>query len=309
MKWNKTRVILCAGALVISFMGWISVYQDHVLHGDETEMRWYGEPPTLEEQFDQVEGKNNVMDQIGDAISVFHWQSFFEESGSWGLGGYKDGSEQQPTGSLGKEQMKELDAYYIGEADQKVIYLTFDCGYENGNTAPILDALKKHHAPATFFVVGHFLETSPDMIKRMAAEGHTVGNHTYHHKDMSELADSATFTKEMQEVEKLYQEITGTKMCPYYRPPQGKYDTQNLQAAKQMGYHTFFWSLAYVDWKADAQPSEQEALSKLTSRIHPGAVVLLHNTSSTNGKILDKLLTEWEKMGYSFGKLEDLCRS
>ena len=212
-------------------------------------------------------------------------------------------------GTLTEEQMKEMEAYYVGADTKKVIYLTFDCGYENGNTELILDALKKHNAPATFFVVGHFLETSPELIKRMVSDGHTVGNHTYHHKDMSELADPATFTKEMQEVENLYQEITGTKMCPYYRPPQGKYDMKNLQTAKDMGYHTFFWSLAYVDWKADDQPGEQEALSKLTSRIHPGAIVLLHNTSSTNGKIMDKLLTEWEKMGYSFGKLEDLCRS
>ena len=98
-------------------------------------------------------------------------------------------------------------------------------------------------------------------------------------------------------------------MIKFYRPPQGIYSTLNLSMAKELGYHTFFWSLAYVDWKADDQPGEQEALSKLTSRIHPGAIVLLHNTSSTNGKIMDKLLTEWEKMGYSFGKLEDLCRS
>ena len=314
-KWNVKRITLFGALLVAAFFGWISVYQDHVLHTEDEKLTWYGTPPSLEEQLSQS-GEKIQIETSGKRVIIRQNQEnqwnqgiFSEECGSWGLGGYQDGSEKQPTGSLNKEQMKEMEAYYVGADTKKVIYLTFDCGYENGNTELILDALKKHNAPATFFVVGHFLETSPELIKRMVSDGHTVGNHTYHHKDMSELADPATFTKEMQEVENLYQEITGTKMCPYYRPPQGKYDTKNLQTAKDMGYHTFFWSLAYVDWKADAQPSEQEALAKLTARIHPGAIVLLHNTSSTNGKIMDKLLTEWEKMGYSFGKLEDLCRS
>ena len=314
-KWNVKRITLFGALLVAAFFGWISVYQDHVLHTEDEKLTWYGTPPSLEEQLSQS-GEKIQIETSGKRVIIRQNQEnqwnqgiFSEECGSWGLGGYQDGSEKQPTGSLNKEQMKEMEAYYVGADTKKVIYLTFDCGYENGNTELILDALKKHNAPATFFVVGHFLETRPELIKRMVSDGHTVGNHTYHHKDMSELADPATFTKEMQEVENLYQEITGTKMCPYYRPPQGKYDMKNLQTAKDMGYHTFFWSLVYVDWKADDQPGEQEALSKLTSRIHPGAIVLLHNTSSTNGKIMDKLLTEWEKRGYSFGKLEDLCRS
>ena len=95
-------------------------------------------------------------------------------------------------------------------------------------------------------------------------------------------------------------------MVKYYRPPQGKYSTQNLEMAKNLGYHTFFWSLAYVDWNLDAQPTHEEAFEKLMSRVHPGAVVLLHNTSSTNGEILDELLTKWEKEGYTFGTLDEL---
>ena len=193
-------------------------------------------------------------------------------------------------------------------AGEKKIYLTFDCGYENGNTSQILDALKKHDAPATFFVVGHFLESAPEMVKRMVEEGHTVGNHTYHHYDMSKISDPAVFQKEMDDVRTLFQETTGTEMAMYYRPPQGKYSETNLQMAKDLGYSTFFWSLAYVDWNVDAQPSHEEAFSKLIDRIHPGAVVLLHNTSKTNGEILDELLTKWEEMGYTFGKLEELVQ-
>ena len=225
---------------------------------------------------------------------------------NWGLGFGAEGT--QPSGTASADKLKEYNAYYVGDAGEKKIYLTFDCGYENGNTTAILDALKKHDAPATFFVVGHFLESAPEMVKRMVEEGHTVGNHTYHHYDMSKISDPAAFQKEMDDVRTLFQETTGTEMAMYYRPPQGKYSETNLQMAKDLGYSTFFWSLAYVDWNVDAQPSHEEAFSKLTGRIHPGAVVLLHNTSKTNGEILDELLTKWEEMGYTFGKLEELVQ-
>ena len=140
----------------------------------------------------------------------------------------------------------------------------------------------------------------------MVKDGHTVGNHTYHHPDMSAISDLKSFQKELDDVSSLYHEITGAEMAKYYRPPQGKYMTKNLAMAKQLGYCTFFWSLAYVDWNADAQPTEEEAFGKLIGRIHPGAIVLLHNTSSTNAKILDRLLTKWEEMGYVFEPLSGL---
>ena len=225
------------------------------------------------------------------------------ETQNWGLGFGKDGSK--PTGNSTVEEMKKYDAYFMSDTTEKRIYLTFDCGYENGNTENILNALKKHNASATFFVVGHFLESAPEMVKRMVEDGHVVGNHTYHHPDMSKMSDRASFQKEMDSVREKYKEITGSEMTMYYRPPQGKYSTENLQMAKDFGYKTFFWSLAYVDWNADKQPSHEEALSKLTKRVHPGAIVLLHNTSKTNGEILDELLTKWEEMGYTFGTLEE----
>lgn len=225
-------------------------------------------------------------------------------SENWGLGFGKEGS--QPTGNATSAELAKYNAYFVGESTEKIIYLTFDCGYENGNTEPILDALKKHGAPATFFVVGHYLESAPELVKRMVEEGHTVGNHTYHHPDMSKISDKAAFQKEMDDVKILFKEVTGTEISMYYRPPQGKYSTANLQMAKDLGYSTFFWSLAYVDWNVDAQPSHEEALSKLCKRIHPGAIVLLHSTSKTNGEIMDELLTMWEEMGYTFGRLEDV---
>ena len=228
------------------------------------------------------------------------------ETEDWGLGFGKEG--EKPAGNATAAQLAGYDAYYCGPGEEKVIYLTFDCGYENGNTEPILDALKKHNAQATFFVVGHFLESAPEIVKRMAAEGHTVGNHTYHHPDMSKISDKAAFQKEMDDVAALFKEVTGEDLAMYYRPPQGKYSTANLQMAKELGYSTFFWSLAYVDWNQDSQPSHEEAFEKLTGRIHPGAIVLLHSTSKTSGEIMDELLTKWEEMGYTFKPLSDLLQ-
>lgn len=226
------------------------------------------------------------------------------QADNWGLGFGAEGT--QPTGNVTADELKKYNAWYVGDKSKNVIYLTFDCGYENGNTEPILDALKKHNAKATFFVVGHFLESAPDIVKRMEAEGHAVGNHTYHHPDMSSISDMTSFQKEMDDVASLYQTVTGKEMIKYYRPPQGKYSTKNLEMAKELGYHTFFWSLAYVDWNVDDQPTKEETFDKLLTRIHPGAIVLLHSTSKTNGEILDELLTKWEEMGYTFAPLSEL---
>lgn len=224
--------------------------------------------------------------------------------GNWGLS--FPGEGQMPVGNATADYLKQYNAYYVQDTQDKVIYLTFDAGYENGNTEKILDALKKHQVPATFFLVGNYLETSPDLVKRMVAEGHTVGNHTFHHPDMSKISTKESFEKELGSLEALYQQTTGQPMKKYYRPPQGKYSDSNLEMAKDMGYRTFFWSLAYVDWYEDKQPTKEEAFKKLLGRIHPGAIVLLHSTSKTNGEILDELLTKWEEMGYHFASLDEL---
>ena len=227
-----------------------------------------------------------------------------EKSENWGLGFGTEG--KPPTGNASAEELKKYNAYFIGDTTQNTIYLTFDCGYENGNTEPILDALKKHDVKATFFVVGNFLETSPEIVKRMIAEGHTVGNHTYHHWDMSKIGEMEQFRQELESLETLYRDTTGQELAKFYRPPQGIYSEKNLEMAQQLGYHTVFWSLAYVDWLQDDQPTSEQAYAKLIPRIHNGAVVLLHSTSQTNAAILDSLLTRWEEMGYSFGEISEL---
>lgn len=265
---------------------------------------------SLPEQTDPAEEAEEQEDDGSDSLSTVErkqppegWELTLA-SEDWGLSFGEPGT--QSVGNASAEELAWYDAYYVGDDGEKVIYLTFDCGYENGNTEPILDALKKHNVPATFFVVGHFLETAPEMVKRMVEEGHSVGNHTYHHLDMPTISDQATFQKEMDDVADLFQEITGKELSPYYRPPQGKCNVSNLKMAQELGYNTIFWSLAYVDWNQDDQPTHEEAFDKLTTRVHPGAIVLLHNTSQTNGEILDELLTKWEGMGYTFKPLSDV---
>ena len=241
-----------------------------------------------------VTGQNNG---IQEAIPVI-------ATGNWGLSFQEEG--KAPVIDVDAEKLNSLGGYYLGDESKKKIYLTFDAGYENGNTEAILDALKKHNVKAAFFLVGNYLETCPDLVKRMVEEGHLVCNHTYHHKDMSTLESQDEFLKELQDLESLYKEIIGTDMPKFYRPPQGKFCEEHLNWAKEKGYKTIFWSLAYVDWDEKKQPSKESAIEKLTQRVHPGAIVLLHSTSSTNGLIMDEILTKWEEMGYSFGELTEL---
>lgn len=220
----------------------------------------------------------------------------------WGLSFPKEGD--RPVGNASAEELLEYDAWFAADTEEPVIYLTFDCGYENGNTVPILDALKKHQAPAVFFCTGNFVRDNPELIRRISADGHLVGNHTMTHPDMSKISTQKDFLQELKGVEDAYEAATQEPMARFYRPPQGIYNKQNLSMAKELGYQTFFWSLAYVDWLQDAQPTKEEAFGKLLKRIHPGAIVLLHNTSSTNASILDELLTRWEDMGYHFASLD-----
>ncbi len=225
-------------------------------------------------------------------------------SENWGLSFPQEG--QTPIGNATAEELSQYDAHYVGDTSQKVLYLTFDCGYENGYTETILDALARHNAPAAFFVVGHMVESAPEIVCRMVEEGHIVGNHTFHHPDMSAIADKTSFCQELTSLEELFRQTTGEEMSKFYRPPQGKYSVENLSQAHELGYTTVLWSLAYVDWYVDDQPTAEEAYEKLLPRIHNGAIVLLHSTSATNAAILDDLLTKWEEMGYTFAPLTQL---
>ena len=229
------------------------------------------------------------------------------ETGSWGLSFRQENAA--PVAPATADQLKTYDGVYLGDTEKPVIYLTFDAGYENGCTEQILDTLKKHKVSAAFFLVGNYIDKNADLVRRMVDEGHIVGNHTMHHPDMSQLSDIDSFSKELTDLEALIKETTGKELPKYYRPPQGIYSEENLKMAKELGYRTVFWSLAYADWDNGNQPTKEQAFSKLLPRVHNGAVVLLHSTSRTNAEILDELLTKWKDMGYSFGTLEELYTS
>lgn len=239
------------------------------------------------------------------AVSLFFRRNILPTA-SWGLSFRQEGAP--PVGNADRQQLRQYDAAYLGDPSKKVLYLTFDAGYENGSTEKILDILKEQQVPAAFFLVGNYIEKNADLVRRMEAEGHIVGNHTMHHKDMSKLTDEAAFTRELEDLEKLYQETVGKPMPKYYRPPQGIYSESNLKLAQKLGYKTVFWSLAYVDWNNDSQPTREQAFKKLLPRTHPGAVILLHSTSKTNAEILGELIETWKAEGYRFGTLEELFR-
>ncbi len=238
-----------------------------------------------------------VLPMLGGAI----------ETGAWGLSFRTEGSA--PIGAAGADELRRYDAAYLGDTTDKVLYLTFDAGYENGCTAKILDTLKKHDVTAAFFLVGNYMEKNADLVRRMVDEGHIVGNHTMHHPDMSKITNKEAFQKELTDLEDLFQQVTGKALPKFYRPPQGIYSEENLKMAQEMGYKTVFWSLAYVDWNNDSQPTPEYAFQKLLPRTHNGAVILLHSTSQTNARILDELLTRWKAEGYRFETVEQLFAS
>ena len=193
---------------------------------------------------------------------------------------------------------------YVGkDPDEKVLYLTFDAGYENGNIAKILDTLKAHNARAAFFVLAHLIKNDTDLVRRMQNEGHLVCNHTSRHKDMSKMSD-ADFEAELRSLENTAAEY-GIEIAKFYRPPEGRFSEENLICADKLGYTTVFWSVAYADWDNAKQPPRDRAKKLLLDNTHNGAVILLHPTSATNAAILDELLTAWENEGYRFGTLDE----
>lgn len=240
---------------------------------------------------------------IGFTFACKHFISASKNT-NWGLSFKKQG--ERPTGNATPEYLKEFNSFFIAPEGNKKIYITFDAGYEAGYTPKILGVLEKHNVKATFFVVGTLMKSNPELIKQIDEKGHIVANHSMHHPNMSKMSTMEDFKKEIEPVEELYKEITGKDMKKFYRPPQGIFSETNLKMANELGYKTIFWSLAYVDWYKDKQPSKEEALNKIMSRIHDGAIILLHSTSKTNSEILDELLTKLEKQGYTFGTLEEL---
>ncbi len=220
----------------------------------------------------------------------------------------------QPRAAAELQFVEELDGYYIDhnhtaqDDPDRVVYLTFDAGYENGNVARVLDVLKQEEVPAAFFILGNLIRHDTDLVRRMAAEGHTVCNHTVRHKDMSRASDE-DFLAELRELEELYRQQTGGELSRYYRPPEGSFSRQNLACAQANGYKTVFWSFAYPDWDNNRQMPPEKAKQIILDNLHNGEVLLLHPTSEVNAQILGDVIRELKEQGYRFGTLDELTAS
>jgi peptidoglycan-N-acetylmuramic acid deacetylase len=189
----------------------------------------------------------------------------------------------------------------VGDTTRKVLYLTFDEGYENGYTNKILDILRDNDVKAIFFVTLPYLKGNTDIIQRMVNEGHIVANHTNHHPSMpSVTGDEAKFNKELQDVENEYKTITGKDMPKFFRPPMGEFSERSLAMTRNLGYKTVFWSFAYYDWDLNRQPSAEKAKKTILGGLHNGSIMLIHAVSKTNTEVLDEVLKEAKAEGYTF---------
>ncbi|YCA44154.1 delta-lactam-biosynthetic de-N-acetylase [Bacillus sp. JZ8] len=221
---------------------------------------------------------------------------------NWGFAKNKDHVKPE-VGKQYEEMLKRQKSVYVGK--DKNVYLTFDNGYENGYTSGVLDVLKKQNVTATFFVTGQFLESEPSLVKRMAKEGHIVGNHSWHHPDFTQVSDER-LKKELKCVKDEYTKLTGKKEMRYLRPPRGVFSERVLEVARNEGYTTVFWSVAFVDWKTDQQKGWRYAYDNIMEQIHPGAVILLHTVSKDNAEALERAIIDLKKQGYKFKSLDHL---
>lgn len=202
--------------------------------------------------------------------------------------------------------LSKYDAYYVNpKCKKKKIFLTFDCGYENGFTPKILDVLKKQKIVAAFFVTKPFIREGRELVRRMKKEGHIVGNHTVHHKSMPTLSDRDN-KQEIIDCAEYCKEATGYEMDHFIRPPMGEYNEKTLKLTKSMGYKTIFWSMAYVDFDVNKQPGKQYVVEHFKKYTHNGAIPLMHNVSQSNAEALDEVITNLKKEGYQFESLKKL---
>ncbi len=224
---------------------------------------------------------------------------------------HRDG-HLQPMINSSFEFIDDYDAFYIDKNHndnclEKVIYLTFDAGYDNGNVKKILDVLKEEKVTAAFFILGHLIENDTELVLRMFNEGHSVCNHTFSHAQMTQKSETE-FKDELYKLENKCIELTGKTISKFYRPPEGKFDEDSLKYAKNMGYSTVFWSFAYDDWDNGRQYSYDKAKKKILDNIHNGEIMLLHPTSSTNAEILGDVIREIKAQGYRFGSLNEIIK-
>lgn len=223
----------------------------------------------------------------------------------WGIK-RNDNHEQPDVGSANKNILEQYNGIALGNNEKKYIYLTFDEGYEAGYTEKLLEILKKNEVKATFFITAHYVNTQPDLVKKMLDDGHIVGNHTVNHKSMPDLSNEQ-IKEEVMNLHKSVYEKFGYEM-KYIRPPKGEYSERTIEYTNTLGYKTVMWSFAYDDWDEKKQGREEYAKDKILKNIHNGAVMLLHGNSKDNVNVLDYCIKEIKKMGYEFKTLDEFIR-
>ena len=224
------------------------------------------------------------------------------EAQSWS---FKRNKEHLPVTGYYQLDLAKYGAYYLGNTEEKVVYLTFDEGYENGFTPAILDTLKEKQIKAAFFITGSYLKHSPELVKRMKEEGHVVGNHSQTHPDFTTQTDEQVID-EVSQVAAKFKEVVGTEMDPFFRFPSGRYSERDLYIVRKLGFRSIFWSMAYKDWDTKEQPGKDYAYQHVMDNYHPGAVILLHAVSSSNTEALADIITGLDEAGYRFGSLYEL---
>lgn len=249
--------------------------------------------------------KKIVVASILIFLTFFIGVKDMDASSGFGWGYKKNTDHKIPEVGKYQEVLERFGAYYADHSGGKNIYLTFDNGYEQGYTEEVLDVLKKESVPATFFVTGHYVKSEPDLVKRMAADGHIIGNHSYHHPDFTILSKSA-MKKELETLEQAVAKVSEQKDLKYLRPPKGTFNEQSLKWSNELGYIHIFWSLAFADWNVNEQKGGDYAYEQIMKQVHPGAIILLHTVSSDNAAALSKLIKELKKQGYHFKSLDDL---
>jgi len=229
--------------------------------------------------------------------------SLDNKGSGWGFVKVKGSKPSIPTKT--QDLFKKYDTYYMDPREEKVLYLTFDEGYENGFTAPILDTLKKCDVPAAFFITGSYFDRQQELVKRMVEEGHIVGNHTENHPNLHKLTDPEKMRSELTELDDKFYNAFGQHM-KYMRPPEGEYSERVLALAKDAGYKTILWSFAYKDWLRDEIHGSQYAFDCVTPYLHSGCIILLHAVSQDNSDALEDIINYAKEAGYVFKSLDDL---
>lgn len=226
---------------------------------------------------------------------------------SYGWGFNRNDQNIQPDIGKYADEIKGTGSYYVGDPDKKVIYLTFDAGYDNGNLQIILNVLKEKDVKSTFFLTGDFLEREKELLDQMVNDGHLVGNHTWGHKDISKLSQSQ-LEEQLKLFEDKYYELYNEYPSKLFRPPAGQFDNLSLMRVKELGYNTIFWSIAFKDWLDDNR-GEDYAYNNVVNNLHNGAIVLLHTVSRDNALALGKIIDKIHEDGYEIRNLDSLVNN